>query len=68
MTNYFNSTNQVLVDFETCSEEAIALSPEAINEAIKLSTQIPNEQRQWQRYLNALAFFGIKQWLEERAS
>ncbi len=68
MTNYLNSTNPVLLDFETCSEEAITFSSEAINEAIKLSTQIPNEQRQWQRYLNALAFFGIKKWLEERAS
>jgi hypothetical protein len=48
--------------------EAIDLSPESIDQALELSAQIPNEQRQWQTYLNVLALCGFEQWLESRAS
>ena len=68
MNNYSNLTAEILLDFEALPLEAIALSPAAINEAVKLSAQLPNAQRQWQTYLNALALFGFQEWLAERDS
>lgn len=62
-----NSIDDVLLDFEALPTEAIALEPDHIERAVQLSSQVGNEAQQWQTYLNALALFGFKQWLNERA-
>lgn len=54
------------LEFERLSNEAINLDTEEINQSIELSHQIPNDARQWQTYLNALALFTFKKWLQER--
>lgn len=63
-----NSIDDVLLDFEALPTEAIALEPDCIEQAVHLSSQVVNEAQQWQTYLNALALFGFKQWLNERAT
>lgn len=68
MTNPPTYTTQTWLDFEVLPTEAIDLSPESIDQALELSDQIPNEQRQWQTYLNVLALCGFEQWLESRSS
>ncbi|HBB36137.1 MAG TPA: hypothetical protein DDZ80_17615 [Cyanobacteria bacterium UBA8803] len=66
MTHSSNPIAQMWLDFEALPVEAIDLSPVAIDEAVRLIADMPNEQRQWQTYLNALALFGFEQWLAER--
>ena len=66
MTNYNIETNNLLLDFESFSETGIELSPEQIDRAVELSDRIPNSERQWQTYLNALALFGFETWLQSR--
>ena len=66
MTNYNIETNNLLLDFESFSEAGIELSPEQIDRAVELSDRIPNSERQWQAYLNALALFGFETWLQSR--
>ncbi len=68
MTNSMNSTTSIWLDFEDISTEAVELSTEMIDQAVELSSNILNEQRQWQTYLNALALFGFEEWLEQRAT
>ena len=68
MTNYLNSTTQTYLDFEAFSPETIDLAPESIDQAVELSTQIPNEQQQWQTYLNVLALSAFEEWLGNRAT
>lgn len=58
----------ILIDFEALPVEAIAIDPDRIDTAVQLSSRIPNEARQWQTYLNALALFGFEQWLSERTA
>lgn len=55
-------------DFEALPTEAVDLSPEIIDRAVELSTQINHPERQWQTYLNALALYGFEQWLDSRAA
>jgi len=62
-----NISADLLFDFEALTIEAIDLEPNQIDQAVQLSSQIPNETRQWQTYLNALALFGFEQWVRERA-
>ncbi len=54
------------LEFERLPTESLNLEPEEIERAIALSYQIPDESRQWQTYLNGLALFIFKKWLEER--
>jgi hypothetical protein len=68
MNHSSNPTAQMPFDFEVLSTEALELSPETIEQAVELSLTIPNEERQWQAYLNALAMFGFEQWLNSRAT
>ncbi len=68
MTNPPTYTTETWLDFEVLPTQAIDLSPESIDQALELSAQIPNEQRQWQTYLNVLALCGFEQWLESRAT
>jgi hypothetical protein len=68
MTNSRNLMAQTLHDFDVLSTEAIPLSDAIIDQALNLSSNIPNEERQWQTYLNALALGGFEEWLESRVT
>ncbi len=68
MTNFSNLTTQLDLDFDVLSTEAVDLSAEAIDRALEISSTIPNEERQWQTYLNTLALYGFEQWLSSRAT
>lgn len=60
------NTLPISLEFERLPTTAIIIESEEINQAVELSRQIPNDARQWQTYLNALALFVFKKWLEER--
>jgi len=66
MTNYPRNLIEELFEYEAWSAEAITLEPDEIDQAVQLSSQITNETRKWQAYLNALALFGFDEWLNER--
>lgn len=55
------------IDWDHLHPETIALSPEQIDQAVQLSQNVP-EIQQWQTYLNALALFGVEEWLTGWAS
>jgi hypothetical protein len=62
------------LDWEQLSETGIDLLPEQIDRAIQLSHQVSiaapiegSQDLEWQVYLNALALFGVEQWLDEWA-
>jgi len=67
MINSSIPNNYTLLDYEALPTETIDLSPDFINQAVEISTQIPNEELQWQTYLNALAMFSFEEWLGTRA-
>ena len=67
MINSSEYTTEMFLDFEVLPIEAIDLSSEVIQEAVELSTQILNEERQWQTYLNVLALGSFQHWLGSRA-
>ncbi len=54
----------MLSEFETIPIDAIALSPEIMQQAIAISQ---NADNQWQRYLDAIAYLTICEWLHERS-
>lgn len=54
------------IEFEYLPTESLNIEPEDINQAVELSNKIPDDSRQWQTYLNGLALFTFKKWLEER--
>ena len=66
MTNLSINAQPMWFDFERLPTSAIILSPDQINQAIELSNQIINANRQWQVYLNSLALFAFEEWLESR--
>lgn len=68
MRNFPNPITPMRLDFEALPTEAVDLSPEMIDQAVELSAQIPNEQRQWQTYLNVLALCSFEEWLGTRAT
>lgn len=69
MTNSPNRTAQLwLDDYEALPVEAVELSPAIIDRAVNLGSNIPNEERQWQTYLNVLALGAFEEWLESRAT
>ena len=67
MTNNFDDSNNLLFDFEALAVESLPLELEQIEQAVELSKQIINEQKQWQTYLHALALFAFESWLHSRA-
>ena len=67
MTDYSDDSKSLLLDFEALPVEVFPLEPEQIEQAVKLSNQIVNEQRQWQAYNHALALFAFESWLHWRA-
>ncbi len=68
MTNFQNSTIEMGLDYEVLPTGTIDLLPEFIKEAVERSSNIPNEERQWQTYLNVLALCGFEEWLRARAT
>ena len=66
MTNLSTNPQPLWFDFEQLPTSATPLSPEQINQAVQLSRQIINPNQQWQTYLNSLALFAFKEWLEAR--
>ncbi|MBL1177178.1 DUF1822 family protein [Pantanalinema sp. GBBB05] len=55
------------LDPEILSESIIALDPAMIEQVMAGSRSIANPNQQWQTYLHTLAFFGVEQWLHQRA-
>ena len=67
MTNYYSNSNNLLLDFDSLPIEALPFEPEQIEQAVELSSQLIDEEKQWRTYLNALAFFAFQSWLRSRA-
>lgn len=68
MYKTLTNMSEYLLDFNAASPESITLPLEKIEQAVKLSSKIPEESRQWQTYLNSLAVFGFVEWLEQRGT
>lgn len=66
MNQYFDNSNNLLLDFEPLFIEALPLKPKQIAQAVELSNQILYQEKQWQTYLHALAFFSFESWLHSR--
>ncbi|MFB2897071.1 DUF1822 family protein [Aerosakkonemataceae cyanobacterium BLCC-F50] len=62
-----NNYTEFSLDFTTVPTEAIALLPEQIESAVKISSAIQNIDQQWLIYLNSLALFGFVEWVNECA-
>ena len=68
MTDYYNDSNNLLLDFEALPVEAIALKESQIQQAAELSDLIIVPENQWPTYLQALAWLGFESWLQARDS
>lgn len=66
MNTTFDREDNLLLDFDTAAEEAIAFEDAEIRQAAQLSSQILNLEAQWQTYLQALAWLGFESWLRAR--
>ena len=55
-------------DFTFALSEVIALECDDFERAMVLSNPIPEEEKQWQTYLNALSLLGLERWFNERLS
>ena len=55
-------------DFTFALSEVIALECDDFERATVLSNPIPEEEKQWQTYLNALSLLGLERWFNERLS
>ena len=66
IADYSDDYNNLLLDFEALPIEAIELEAQQIEQAVELSSQTVNEEKQWRTYLNALALFGFESWLRSR--
>jgi hypothetical protein len=53
------------VEFEELTE-TIPLEPEQLDQAVELSSQVGNEDRRWQIYLQALTLLSFEEWLRKR--
>jgi len=62
------STDDISLNVEALSAEAIALSDDQINQARGLSQRVIDEKNRWQAYLNALALTGFEEWLHQRTT
>ncbi|MEQ9235642.1 DUF1822 family protein [Coleofasciculus sp. E2-BRE-01] len=62
-----NDFSDRTLEFEALPITTITLSDTQIQQAKHLIQPIQHESRQWQAYLNALALFGFKQWLQDWA-
>lgn len=68
MFTYFLDESEVLFEFEPLNPEALPLSSEQIDQSLDYCRSILDDRKQWQTYLNSLAFFGFQNWLEQRSS
>ncbi|WP_414621520.1 DUF1822 family protein [Calothrix sp. CCY 0018] len=68
MTNLLTEILPMTLEFQQLPPEAIPLSPSQVDEAIELSSQIKDESKQWQTYLNALSLSAFETWLESRGN
>jgi hypothetical protein len=59
------SFREITEDFRSLSVELIALEPDQVEQAHRLSQLAASEAQRWQIYLNALGLFGFEQWLTE---
>lgn len=66
----FNSVydSETPVDYETIDPDTVNLTSQQINQALDWCRSLPGEDKQWQTYLNALAFLAFENWLDYRAS
>ncbi|MFB2938072.1 DUF1822 family protein [Aerosakkonemataceae cyanobacterium BLCC-F154] len=62
-----NNSTEFSLDFTAVPTDAIALLPEQIESAVKISSAIQNFEQQWLIYLDSLALFGFIEWLREYA-
>lgn len=60
-------THDLIWNEKFLSPENITLDAEQVEQAIALSQAATSEAQQWQTYLNALARFGLEEWLRKRA-
>jgi hypothetical protein len=63
---YPDTSDAVLLELKTWQEVVIPLEPEDYDRANQLSRSLVSSDRQWQTYLNGLAFSGILEWLHDR--
>ena len=68
MTNLSTEVLPMTLEFEQLPPEAILLSQLQIDRAVELSSQIKDESKQWQTYLNALSLSAFETWLESRGN
>lgn len=54
------------IEFEQLPTETIIIESEELNKAVELSSQISDDSRQWQTYINSLGLFAFTKWLGER--
>ena len=59
------SAQSLKVDAETLSDQTITVSADVVDRA-RLISQTVRAPEQWQAYQNAIALFGLQQWLAER--
>ena len=67
MKGPLTNLDNMSMDFEQLPLQAVALSPQLVEQAVEISDCVVTESRQWQTYLNALALFGLQTWLAEQA-
>ncbi|MGL5082040.1 MAG: DUF1822 family protein [Microcoleaceae cyanobacterium] len=65
MNSFSRNLDGIHPEFERLPTEAVALSQDQIDQAIKISNQAVGESQQWSIYLDALALFGFEKWLSE---
>ncbi|MEW5857031.1 MAG: DUF1822 family protein [Cyanobacteriota bacterium] len=63
--NYLTDLTDDWVEFEELAE-TIPLESEQLDQAVELSTQVGNEDRKWQTYLQALTLLSFEEWLRKR--
>ena len=68
MTNLSTEILPMTLEFEQLPPEAIPLSQSQVDRAVELSSQIKDESKQWQTYLNALSLSAFESWLESRGN
>lgn len=67
MNTFPNNNSLTNLDYDLLSPSAINLSSENITAAVELSDKIPHITQKWQTYINSLALFAFREWLESRA-
>ena len=68
MTNLSTEILPMNLEFEKLPPEAISLSQSQVNQAVELSSQIKDDSKQWQTYLNALSLSAFENWLDSRGN